>query len=98
MPYKVGEIIKLMEADGWVIARTRRSHRQYRHPTKPGKVTVAGKPSDTLRSRVALDERRRMVPRLHPRSRVTSPVAPGSLTRPTPYGAGGATGRPWSTG
>jgi predicted RNA binding protein YcfA (HicA-like mRNA interferase family) len=49
MPYKVGEIIKLMEADGWFIARTRGSHRQYRHPTKRGKVTVAGKPSETLR-------------------------------------------------
>ena len=49
MPYKVGEVIKLMEEDGWFIVRTRGSHRQYRHPTKLGKVTVARKPSETLR-------------------------------------------------
>ncbi|MFB9906808.1 type II toxin-antitoxin system HicA family toxin [Allokutzneria oryzae] len=45
MPLKVSEIIKLIEADGWYLARTKGSHRQYRHPTKPGTVTVAGKPS-----------------------------------------------------
>jgi predicted RNA binding protein YcfA (HicA-like mRNA interferase family) len=42
---KVREVIKLIEADGWRLVRTRGSHRQYKHPTKPGKVTVAGKPS-----------------------------------------------------
>jgi predicted RNA binding protein YcfA (HicA-like mRNA interferase family) len=42
---KVKELIKLLEADGWVLARTRGSHRQFRHPTKIGTVTVAGKPS-----------------------------------------------------
>jgi len=31
--------------DGWRLARTRGSHRQYKHPSKPGVVTVAGKPS-----------------------------------------------------
>jgi predicted RNA binding protein YcfA (HicA-like mRNA interferase family) len=29
----------------WRLARTRGSHRQYKHPSKPGTVTVAGKPS-----------------------------------------------------
>jgi predicted RNA binding protein YcfA (HicA-like mRNA interferase family) len=40
--------IKRIEAAGWELARTRGSHRQYRHPDRPGLVTVAGKPSDTL--------------------------------------------------
>jgi predicted RNA binding protein YcfA (HicA-like mRNA interferase family) len=42
---KVGELIRLLEDDGWRLARTRGSHRQYRHTTKSGTVTVAGKPS-----------------------------------------------------
>ena len=42
---KVWEVIALLEADGWFLARTRGSHRQYKHPEKPGTVTVAGKPS-----------------------------------------------------
>jgi predicted RNA binding protein YcfA (HicA-like mRNA interferase family) len=42
---KVKEIIKQLEADGWVQVRMRGSHRQFRHPSKPGTVTVAGKPS-----------------------------------------------------
>lgn len=48
MPVKVREAIKRIEADGWQLARTRGSHRQYRHPDKPGLVTIAGKPSDSL--------------------------------------------------
>jgi len=47
---KVREVIKRIEADGWTLVATRGSHRQYRHPTKPGKVTVAGKPSRDLPS------------------------------------------------
>jgi predicted RNA binding protein YcfA (HicA-like mRNA interferase family) len=35
--------------DGWVLARTRGSHRQFTHPTKPGTVTIAGKPSEQLK-------------------------------------------------
>lgn len=38
----------MLEQDGWYIARTRGSHRQYRHRTKPGLVTVAGKLGDDL--------------------------------------------------
>jgi predicted RNA binding protein YcfA (HicA-like mRNA interferase family) len=34
--------------DGWYLAATRGSHRQYKHPDKPGRVTVPGKPSDDL--------------------------------------------------
>jgi predicted RNA binding protein YcfA (HicA-like mRNA interferase family) len=48
MPIKVRDIIKQLEADGWYLARTRGSHRQYKHPTKFGLVTVPGKPSDDL--------------------------------------------------
>jgi predicted RNA binding protein YcfA (HicA-like mRNA interferase family)/predicted RNase H-like HicB family nuclease len=39
---KVRELIVLIEADGWVLVRTKGSHRQFQHPTKPGTVTVAG--------------------------------------------------------
>jgi predicted RNA binding protein YcfA (HicA-like mRNA interferase family) len=42
---KVKELLKLIEENGWSLARTRGSHRQYKHPTKPGTVTIAGKPS-----------------------------------------------------
>jgi predicted RNA binding protein YcfA (HicA-like mRNA interferase family) len=42
---KVRELIKLLEGDGWYQARMRGSHRQFKHPSKPGTVTVAGKPS-----------------------------------------------------
>ena len=45
---KVAALLRLIENDGWQLARTRGSHRQYRHPTKSGLVTVAGKPSDYL--------------------------------------------------
>lgn len=45
---KVRDIIKLVEADGWYLVRTRGSHRQYNHPTKPGTVTIPGHPSETL--------------------------------------------------
>lgn len=46
--YKVIEIIKILEADGWYLAYTKGDHRQFKHPTKKGKVTVRGKPSMTL--------------------------------------------------
>ena len=45
---KVREVIRLIEADGWFVIATRGSHRQYKHPTKPGRVTIVGKPSDDL--------------------------------------------------
>ena len=52
---KVRELLKILKNDGWVIQRTRGSHRQFQHPTKPGTVTVSGPPNDdvhpkTLRS------------------------------------------------
>jgi len=45
---KVREAIRLIEVDGWVQVRQTGSHRHFRHPTKPGTVTIAGKPSDDL--------------------------------------------------
>jgi predicted RNA binding protein YcfA (HicA-like mRNA interferase family) len=45
---KVRDAIKLIEADGWRVVGTKGSHRQFKHPTKPGRVTVAGSPSDDL--------------------------------------------------
>ncbi len=42
---KVKELMKLVESHGWFLVRTRGSHRQYKHPTKKGKVTISGKPS-----------------------------------------------------
>lgn len=52
---KVSEVIKRLENDGWYLARTKGSHRQFKHFDKPGTVTVAGKlsidvPIGTLKS------------------------------------------------
>jgi predicted RNA binding protein YcfA (HicA-like mRNA interferase family) len=45
---KVGEAIRLIKDDGWYLVATRGSHRQFKHPIKLGRVTIAGKPSDDL--------------------------------------------------
>jgi predicted RNA binding protein YcfA (HicA-like mRNA interferase family) len=45
---KVQEVLRMLRDDGWIIVATRGSHRQLKHPEKPGRVTVAGKPSDDL--------------------------------------------------
>ncbi|TAL83275.1 MAG: type II toxin-antitoxin system HicA family toxin [Rhodanobacter sp.] len=45
---KVSEVLRLLQDDGWFLAATRGSHRQYKHPSKSGRVTVPGKPSDDL--------------------------------------------------
>jgi predicted RNA binding protein YcfA (HicA-like mRNA interferase family) len=46
---KVGAVLDLLREDGWILVRMKGSHRQFRHPTKPGTVTVSGKPSLDLR-------------------------------------------------
>ena len=48
MAMKVREVIKLIEKDGWYVVATKGSHRQYKHPSKPGRVTIAGHPSHDL--------------------------------------------------
>ena len=45
---KVSEILRMIQDDGWLLVATRGSHRQYKHPTKAGRVTVPGKLSDDL--------------------------------------------------
>jgi predicted RNA binding protein YcfA (HicA-like mRNA interferase family) len=42
---KVRDLIRLIEQDGWYPVAQRGSHRQFRHPVKAGKVTIAGHPS-----------------------------------------------------
>ena len=45
---KVREVIRLIEADGWYLARTRGSHRQFKHSRKRGLVTIPGHLNDDL--------------------------------------------------
>lgn len=45
---KVRDVVRRIEEDGWVLVRTRGSHRPYQHPVKLGLVTVAGKPGEDL--------------------------------------------------
>ncbi|MFZ1466138.1 MAG: type II toxin-antitoxin system HicA family toxin [Anaerolineae bacterium] len=45
---KVRDVIKLIESDGWHLVATKGSHRQFKHPVKPGRVTIAGHPGDDL--------------------------------------------------
>jgi len=52
---KVRDVLKLLRDDDWYLVVTRGSHRQFKHLTKPGRVTVAGKlrhdiPPGTLNS------------------------------------------------
>jgi predicted RNA binding protein YcfA (HicA-like mRNA interferase family) len=42
------EIQRIIEDDGWVMVAQKGSHRQYKHPTKSGRVTIAGHPKDDL--------------------------------------------------
>lgn len=45
---KVSEVLRLLHEDGGLLVATRGSHRQYKHTSKPGRVTVPGKPGDEL--------------------------------------------------
>jgi predicted RNA binding protein YcfA (HicA-like mRNA interferase family) len=47
---KIREAIQLIEADGWYRVKTKGtgSHRQYKHPIKHGRVTIAGHLRDDL--------------------------------------------------
>jgi predicted RNA binding protein YcfA (HicA-like mRNA interferase family) len=45
---KVRDVIDLISEDGWYLVATRGSHRQFKHPDKKGRVTIAGHPSDDL--------------------------------------------------
>jgi predicted RNA binding protein YcfA (HicA-like mRNA interferase family) len=45
---KVRDVIREIEKDGWRFHSQKGSHRQYLHPVKPGRVTIAGKPGDDM--------------------------------------------------
>ena len=45
---QVGDVIDQLNSAGWTLVATRGSHRQFKHPDRPGRVTVAGKPSEDL--------------------------------------------------
>jgi predicted RNA binding protein YcfA (HicA-like mRNA interferase family) len=45
---KVRDVIKKIEQDGWACVGTKGSHRQYKHPVKKGRVTIAGHPSEEM--------------------------------------------------
>ena len=48
LPMKVAEVLRLIQQDGWFLVAQKGSHRQFKHPTKAGRVTVPGKPGDDL--------------------------------------------------
>jgi len=45
---KVRDVVRLIEKAGWVQVRQRGNHRQYKHSSRPGLVTIAGHPGDDL--------------------------------------------------
>lgn len=45
---KIRDIIRLIEKDGWYLVATKGSHKQYKHPYKIGRVTIAGHPGDDI--------------------------------------------------
>jgi predicted RNA binding protein YcfA (HicA-like mRNA interferase family) len=45
---KVSEVLARLKEDGWYLVTTEGSHRQFKHSTEPGRVTVSGKPSHDI--------------------------------------------------
>jgi predicted RNA binding protein YcfA (HicA-like mRNA interferase family) len=45
---RIRDVLKMLRKDGWYQVPSRGGHRQFKHDTKPGRVTVSGKPSDDL--------------------------------------------------
>ena len=45
---KIRDVIEIIEKDGWHKIYQKGSHRQYKHPEKKGRVTIAGHPADDL--------------------------------------------------
>jgi len=46
--YKVGEVLKMLKDDNWYLVTQKGSHRQFKDNIKRGRITISGKPSDTL--------------------------------------------------
>jgi predicted RNA binding protein YcfA (HicA-like mRNA interferase family) len=45
---KVRDVVRMLTDDGWSLVAQKGSHQQWKHPTKPGRVTIAGKGSEDL--------------------------------------------------
>ena len=45
---KVRDVLKRIQDDGWYQVTQKGIHRQFKHPTKLGRVTVAGHPSQEM--------------------------------------------------
>ena len=45
---KIRDVLRILNDDGWIQVAQRGSHRQFKHPSKPGRVTVPGHPNDTI--------------------------------------------------
>jgi predicted RNA binding protein YcfA (HicA-like mRNA interferase family) len=45
---KVRDVTRRIEEDGWRFDRQSGSHRVFRHPRKPGAVTIAGRPGQDV--------------------------------------------------
>jgi predicted RNA binding protein YcfA (HicA-like mRNA interferase family) len=45
---RVSEVLRMLRDDGWNLVATRGSHRQFKHDSKRGRVTVPGKLRDDL--------------------------------------------------
>ena len=58
MAETVGDLIDEVEEDGWVYQYTQGSHHHFKHPTKRGKVTIAGRRSEVLHPKTAGSIRR----------------------------------------
>ena len=48
MPPKIRDVLQQLKDAGWQQVGQTDSHRQFKHPTLPGRVTVAGKPGDDV--------------------------------------------------
>jgi len=55
---KVREVIRLLEAEGWRLVVTEGDHRQFKHPQKPGRVTVSGHLGDDMPKRTLASVKR----------------------------------------
>ena len=46
----IREVQRTIEGDGWIMVTQKGSYRQFKHPIKPGWVTIAGHPKEDLAS------------------------------------------------
>ena len=53
MQYTAKDLEKTLLNDGWQLISQKGSHRQYKHPTKPGKVTIPFHKPDSLNPKTA---------------------------------------------